>query len=51
MTRGAGYLHPKCVAENLENVGGSPADLIEGVKKNSRLPEADLEAVIAEITA
>jgi len=50
VTRGAGYLHPKCVAENLENVGGSTDDLIEGIKKNSRIPEADIEIVLAEIT-
>ncbi|MBA3542444.1 MAG: hypothetical protein H0T79_22705, partial [Deltaproteobacteria bacterium] len=24
VTRGAGYMHPGCVVENLENVGGSP---------------------------
>jgi hypothetical protein len=50
VTRGAGYLHPKCVAENLENIGGSPDDLIEGIKKNSRLPEAEIESVVSEIT-
>ncbi len=49
-TRGAGYLHPKCVAENLENVGGDMEEFLAGVKKNSRIPETDLEAVAAEIT-
>ena len=49
VTRGAGYLHPKCVAENLENIGGSTDELIEGLKKNSRLPEAEVETVVAEI--
>ena len=49
-TRGAGYLHPRCVAENLENVGGSTDELIEGVKKNSRIPEAEIETVIGEIS-
>jgi poly [ADP-ribose] polymerase len=48
-TRGAGYLHPACVAENLENVGGSVDELVEGVKKNSRIPESDLNAVLGEI--
>lgn len=48
-TRSAGYLHPACVAENLENVGGSTDDLVEGVRKNSRLPEAELDGVIADI--
>jgi poly [ADP-ribose] polymerase len=45
----AGYLHPKCVAENLENVGGSVEEMIEGLRKNSRIPPEDLDAVIAEI--
>jgi hypothetical protein len=49
VTRGAGYLHPKCVAENLENVGGDKATLIEGLRANSRLIPADLDAAIAEI--
>jgi Poly(ADP-ribose) polymerase and DNA-Ligase Zn-finger region len=49
MTRGAGYLHPGCVAENLENVGGSVDELIEGLRANSRLPEGDLDGVIADI--
>ncbi len=48
-TRGAGYLHPKCVAENLENVGGDMDEFVEGLKKNSRIPESDLDAVIEEI--
>lgn len=49
VTRGAGYLHPKCVAENLENVGGDKDSLIEGLRANSRLTPADLDAAIAEI--
>jgi poly [ADP-ribose] polymerase len=49
VTRGAGYLHPRCVAENLENVGGSAEELIEGLRKNSRIPPEDLDAVVAEI--
>jgi ribosomal protein L37AE/L43A len=48
-TRGAGYLHPKCVAENLENVGGDMEEFLAGVKKNSRIAEDDLESVIGEI--
>jgi poly [ADP-ribose] polymerase len=48
-TRSAGYLHPKCVAENLENVGGDMAEFVEGVKKNSRIAEDDLAKVVAEI--
>lgn len=49
MTRGAGYLHPGCVAANLSNVGRSVDDLIEGLRANSRLPEGDLDGVIADI--
>ncbi len=49
VTRGAGYLHPKCVAENLENVGGSVDELLEGLRANSRIPEAELDGVIADI--
>lgn len=49
VTRGAGYLHPKCVAENLENVGGSVEELVLGVQANSRLDPNDLQAVVAEI--
>jgi poly [ADP-ribose] polymerase len=49
VTRGAGYLHPKCAAENLENIGGSLDELIEGLRANSRLPEAELDGVIADI--
>ena len=48
-TRGAGYLHPKCVAENLENVGGDMAEFVDGVTKNSRIPEDELAKVLAEI--
>jgi len=51
VTRGAGYLHPKCVAENLENTGGSLDDMIEGLRANSRLAAEDLEAVIGELGA
>jgi ribosomal protein L37AE/L43A len=49
VTRGAGYLHPRCVAENLVNVGGSTEDLIEGLRANSRLTEGELDGVIADI--
>jgi hypothetical protein len=48
-TRGTGYLHPGCVAANLENVGGSLEELIEGLRANSRLTEAELDGVIADI--
>lgn len=48
-TRGTGYLHPGCVAANLENAGGSVDELIEGLRANSRLPEGELDGVIADI--
>jgi poly [ADP-ribose] polymerase len=49
VTRGAGYLHPRCVAANLENAGGSVDELIEGLRANSRLHEGELDGVIADI--
>ena len=48
-TRGAGYLHPKCVAENLENVGGDMDEFIAGVKKNSRIPDDAMKQVLEEV--
>jgi poly [ADP-ribose] polymerase len=51
VTRGAGYMHPKCAVPNLENTGGSKEDLIEGIRANSRLAPDDLEAAIGEIEA
>lgn len=49
VTRGAGYLHPRCVAENLENVGGSVEELVEGLRQNSRIPPEELDAALAEV--
>jgi len=49
VTRGAGYLHPRCVAANLENVGGSLDEMIEGLRANSRIAEAELDGVIADL--
>ena len=49
VTRGAGYLHPACVAANLENAGGSIEELVAGVTKNSMLPEAELATAIEQI--
>ncbi|HUJ61644.1 MAG TPA: hypothetical protein VLX92_24235 [Kofleriaceae bacterium] len=49
VTRGAGYLHPRCVVENLDNAGGSKEDLVAGLRTNSRLAPADLDRVISEI--
>jgi poly [ADP-ribose] polymerase len=49
VTLGAGYLHPRCVAKNLENAGGSIDDLVAGLRANSRLPEGELDGVIADV--
>jgi ribosomal protein L37AE/L43A len=49
VTRGAGYLHPRCVAANLDNIGGSRDELIDGLRAHSRLPEAELDGVIADV--
>jgi len=49
MRKSPGYLHPKCVAENLENVGGTVEDLVGQIKTNSLLDEADLNGVIETI--
>ena len=49
VTRGAGYLHPKCVVENLENTGGDKDELVAALRTNSRLAPPDLDGAIAEI--
>jgi poly [ADP-ribose] polymerase len=54
-TRGTGYMHPGCVVANLGNIGGSlgaggPLEqLIDGLRANSRLTEAELDGVIADV--
>ncbi|HEX7843776.1 MAG TPA: hypothetical protein VF469_40155 [Kofleriaceae bacterium] len=49
VTHGAGYLHPACVGENLGGIGGSLGDLIVGLRAHSKLPEDELDGVIADI--
>jgi hypothetical protein len=49
VTKGAGYMHPKCVVAYVEANGGDKDDLVEGVRHNSRLVPGDLESAIAEI--
>ncbi|HEY5945856.1 MAG TPA: hypothetical protein VIV40_10210, partial [Kofleriaceae bacterium] len=49
VTKGAGYMHPKCVAAYEEANGGDKDALVEGLRQNSRLVPADLDAVIADI--
>ena len=51
MRKSPGYLHPKCVAANLENVGGTVEDLVGQLKTNSLLDGADLDGVLGEIQA
>ena len=49
VTRAPGYLHPRCVAGYLDKNGGSKADVIAGLRANSRLAPADLDAALALI--
>ena len=49
MQKGAGYMHPACVGAHLESTGGDKAELVAGLRTNSRLPEADLERQVLEI--
>jgi hypothetical protein len=50
VTKGAGYMHPGCVAAYLEAQGGDKDELVEGVRQNSRLVAADLDAAIEQIS-
>jgi ribosomal protein L37AE/L43A len=47
--RGAGYLHPPCVVQNLENLGGSLEELAAQLKTNSRLPATELDELLASL--
>ena len=49
VTKAARYMHPACVAANLEASGEDKDALIEGVRANSRLQESDLDAALAAI--
>jgi poly [ADP-ribose] polymerase len=51
VTKGAGYLHPKCVKANQFETDGGLAEVVDGVRKNSRLPEAELAAAVTSIEA
>jgi hypothetical protein len=42
-------MHPKCVVENLEHIGGDKDELIAALRANSRLAPADLESAISDI--
>ena len=49
VTKGAGYLHPACVPAYLEANGGDKEELALGLRQNSRLVDADLDAVLAAV--
>lgn len=49
VTQSAGYLHPGCVAAYTEAKSGNLGELVEGVRTNSRLADADLTAVVEQI--
>jgi poly [ADP-ribose] polymerase len=49
VTKGAGYLHPACVAAYLEASGGDKDALLDGLRENSRLVPTDLDAAISQI--
>jgi len=50
-TKGAGYMHPGCVKAHPLELAGGLADLVSGVRANSRLPEPELAAAITAIEA
>ena len=50
VTKGAGYLHPKCAAAYVEQNGGSHDDLTKGLQESTRdLSEAEMEKLFSEV--
>ena len=49
VTRGPGYMHPKCVAAQLEDAGGDMEELVSGLRTNSKLTAAEVEQVVDEV--
>ena len=49
VTKGAGYLHPACAAAYVEEQGGTHEKLTTELRANTRLPDADLDALFAEV--
>ncbi len=47
--KAARYMHPACVAANIETAGEDKDTLVEGVRANSRLTPEDLESAISQI--
>jgi hypothetical protein len=49
MTKGAAYMHPKCVAAQVEASEGDLEELVSQLRENSKLPAGELEQVIEEV--
>ena len=49
VTQSAGYLHPGCAGAYTDAKGGDRGELVDGVRTNSRLAEADLATVVEQI--
>ena len=50
VTKGAGYLHPKCAAAYVEEHGGTHEELTQALRANTRdLSEAEMEKLFAEV--
>ncbi|AKU98509.1 hypothetical protein AKJ09_05173 [Labilithrix luteola] len=50
VTKGAGYLHPKCAAAYVEEHGGTHAALTEGLHANTRgLTDQELDLLFSEV--
>jgi hypothetical protein len=51
VTRGAGYMHPKCVSAQLEDAGGDLEEMVSSLRANSKLPADEVEQVIEQVEA
>ncbi|MDB4943969.1 MAG: hypothetical protein JWP97_3503 [Labilithrix sp.] len=49
VTKGAGYLHPACAAAYVEEHGGNHDTLTSELRTNTRLPDADLDELFAQV--
>lgn len=50
VTKGAGYLHPKCAAAYIEENGGTHAELTDGLRANTKdLSAEEMEKLFAEV--
>jgi len=50
VTKGAGYLHPRCAAAYVEQNGGTHEELTEALRANTRdLSEQEMEKLFAEV--